>query len=574
MKNYYQILNVKPTATESEIKNSYRILAKRYHPDVNPNDESAAAKFADINEAHTVLSDQKSRAEYDVKLKEANAPRPNPEDIIARQRAQAQEAARQAARQAAFRNGMGGSAFRDATIARARQAAQAQQAQAQAQAQAQVQALYDQGFRNGREQGLSEARQAAEAEIARLNNSFRTVVAENKELKRKLEGETELKRKLALAEDDRRDLEQELFSRDREFSQGKQRIQELEDLADELREKGGVSRHAKAENAELQAKISDLKDSLRRAESENKSLRSEKEKLEKENAKLAQSSRQADSEIKQAELKSSAQIQLQQDKRRQMQDEIDELHRKLAALTEEAETLRAENEQWQQYAKSEEFISDTERRIQEWTQKTNADKRLAKPTLYADLGVLIWATDAEIGEAYAKLSKRYSGKKDEAIVAKLQKVQSANAVLSDPQKRAEYNATLGITEERIEAERKLIAENESLMTEYRNRLASKEFWARYDEITAAAMSGDAASQNQLGEMYYKGEEIDRDLEQATFWFKEAAKQKHPDAMYHLGVCFVNGEGVERNDATGKGFIRQAAKLGSKLAKLAVEKEKP
>ena len=103
MKNYYQILNVKPTATEDEIKRSYRVLAKRYHPDVNPGDESAADRFADINEANAVLSDPTARAQYDAKLKEAAAPKPNPEDIIARQRAQAQAAARQAARQAAMR---------------------------------------------------------------------------------------------------------------------------------------------------------------------------------------------------------------------------------------------------------------------------------------------------------------------------------------------------------------------------------------------------------------------------------------------------------------------------------------
>ena len=135
MKNYYQILNVRPTASEADIKRSYRVLAKRYHPDVNPGDAAAADKFADINEAHSVLSDPKTRAEYDAKLQESTATRLNPEDVIARQRAQAQAAARQAARQAAYRNTMNATANanarREATMARVRQAAQAQ-AQAQA----------------------------------------------------------------------------------------------------------------------------------------------------------------------------------------------------------------------------------------------------------------------------------------------------------------------------------------------------------------------------------------------------------------------------------------------------------
>ncbi|MDE6401607.1 MAG: DnaJ domain-containing protein [Clostridiales bacterium] len=558
MKNYYQILNVQPSATEADIKRSYRVLAKRYHPDVNPGDTAAADKFADINEANAVLSDPKARAEYDVKLKEAASARLNPEDVIARQRAQAQAAARQAARQAAYRNGamnnMSASARRDATIARARQAAQAQaQAQAQyqnAQVQAQVQALRNQAFQSGREQGAAEAKAAAEAEIARLNASIRSLLAENKKLKKNLDDETaDLKRQLNEAEQDRRELEVELFNRDRELSQEQIRAKEIEEQLIALREEDGLNneavRKAEAESAELRAKL-------------EKALLCIK-KLEQDKG--------------QAELTNQAQIQLQQDKRRQMQEEIEELNRQVDALTSEIDVLRAENDQWQQYAQSEEFISDTERRMGDWAKKTQADRRKAKPTLYGVLGVLIWATDEEINDAYAKLVKRYVGKTDETIVAKLAKVKEAYAVLSDAEKRAEYNKSINVTDEMIAEERRLIAENESIMEEYRNRLAGKEFWAHFDELTANALEGDASAQNSLGEMYYYGDEIERDYEQAVFWFKEAAKQKHPDGMYNLGVCFVNGEGIERNEATGQSFIRQAAKLGSKAA-LAAGGEKP
>lgn len=180
--------------------------------------------------------------------------------------------------------------------------------------------------------------------------------------------------------------------------------------------------------------------------------------------------------------------------------------------------------------------------------------------------MLIWATDDEIEKAYAKLSKRYSGKTDPAIVAKLNKATEAYETLSDGQKRIEYNKSIDISNERILEERRLIAENESLMEEYRNRLASKEFWAHFDDLVASGLAGDVTSQNALGELYYYGDEVEQDFEQAVYWFKEAAKQKNADAMYSLGICFVNGEGVERNESTGKGFIRQAAKLGSKAAK--------
>ncbi|MCH5164961.1 MAG: DnaJ domain-containing protein [Clostridiales bacterium] len=572
MKNYYQILNIKPTATENEIKSSYRVLAKKYHPDVNPGNSAAADKFADINEANAVLSDPKSRAEYDAKLKESMSGRLNPESVIAKQRAQAQAAARQAARQAAFRNSgmnmnnMNVSAMRDATIARARQAAQAQaaarQAQAQAQAQfqnaqmqAQVQALRNQAYQNGREQGKAEAQAAAEAEINRLNESVRSLLAENKRLKRNVEDDSDLKRQLADAEQDRRELEGELFNRDMELTKERDRADELEAQLNELRELGSADSEAiqkvREEADNLHVMLEKARLCIKKLEQENKKLEQDKKKLEMDKS--------------QFELKNQAQIHLQQDKRRQMQEEIEELHRQVATLTAEVETLRSENDQWQQYAKSEEFLSDAERRIEDWNKKAKADRRKAKSTLYGDLGVLIWATSEEIDDAYNKLCKRYAGKADESIVVKLAKIKEAYGVLSDPVKRSAYNASIAVTEEQIEEERRLIAENESLIEEYRNRIAGKEFWAHYDELTAAALAGDPAAQNSLGEMYYYGDEIENDFEQAVYWFKEAAKQKHPDAMFNLGICFMNGEGIELNIATGQGFIRQAAKLGSKLA---------
>lgn len=574
MKNYYQILNVSPNATEESIKRSYRVLAKRYHPDVNPGDAAAADKFADINEANSVLSDPKARAEYDAKLKESQSARLNPEDVIARQRAQAQAAARQAARSAGYnRAGAGGAAsgmrYDPSAIARARAAqAQAQamrQAQAQfqsAQVQAQFQAIRDQAFKSGREQGIIEGQVKADGEITKLNATIRTLTAENKRCKKAQEEVTSLRRQMAEAEQDRRELEQELFNRDRELSQEKIRAKEIEDQLQALRESDS-SRLAEAHRAT--AENSQLREMLDKAQQAIKKLEQDKKQAEQDKAKIEQNYARLEKDKKQNDLNTQAQVQLQLEKRRQLQVEVESLKREIAGMNIEMEELRAENDQWQQYAKSEEFISDTERRLEEWSKKTQADRRLAKPTLYGTLGVLIWATDAQIDEAYKKLKKRYSGKSDESIKAKLQKVEDAYAVLSDPAKREAYNTSINITADRIAEERRLIVENESLTEEYRNRLASKEFWAHYDELTAAALEGDANAQNTLGEMNYYGDDIEQDLEQAVFWFKEAAKQKHADAMYSLGICFVNGEGTERNEATGNGFIRQAAKLGSKAA---------
>ena len=63
--DYYKTLGIEKNATEEEIKKAYRKLARKYHPDLNPNDNEANKKFQQINEANEVLSDPEKRKKYD-----------------------------------------------------------------------------------------------------------------------------------------------------------------------------------------------------------------------------------------------------------------------------------------------------------------------------------------------------------------------------------------------------------------------------------------------------------------------------------------------------------------------------
>jgi molecular chaperone DnaJ len=64
-KDYYKVLGVDKKAEDAEIKKAFRKLSRKYHPDQNPNNASAEAKFKEISEANAVLSDKQERAKYD-----------------------------------------------------------------------------------------------------------------------------------------------------------------------------------------------------------------------------------------------------------------------------------------------------------------------------------------------------------------------------------------------------------------------------------------------------------------------------------------------------------------------------
>ena len=64
-RDFYEILGVGKNADEKELKSAYRKLAKQYHPDANPGDKTAEAKFKEISEAYDILKDPQKKAAYD-----------------------------------------------------------------------------------------------------------------------------------------------------------------------------------------------------------------------------------------------------------------------------------------------------------------------------------------------------------------------------------------------------------------------------------------------------------------------------------------------------------------------------
>lgn len=69
--DYYRILGILEQADEEQIKQAYRKLAKKYHPDLNPNNPEAEAKFKDVVEAYETLGDAEKRRKYDLKRNKA-----------------------------------------------------------------------------------------------------------------------------------------------------------------------------------------------------------------------------------------------------------------------------------------------------------------------------------------------------------------------------------------------------------------------------------------------------------------------------------------------------------------------
>ena len=102
--DYYQILGVPKTAKDAEIKSAYRKLARKYHPDLNPNNKESERKFKEANEANEVLSDPDKRKKYDTYGKDWE----HADEIEKARQQQGQQSRRQSGRQSSGEDFAGG----------------------------------------------------------------------------------------------------------------------------------------------------------------------------------------------------------------------------------------------------------------------------------------------------------------------------------------------------------------------------------------------------------------------------------------------------------------------------------
>ena len=86
-------------------------------------------------------------------------------------------------------------------------------------------------------------------------------------------------------------------------------------------------------------------------------------------------------------------------------------------------------------------------------------------------------------------------------------------------------------------------------------------------VKAAAESGLAKSEVELGRRYDEGKDVAKDQVEAVKWYRKAAEQNYAEAQYNLGVCYGNGEGVAKDQVEAVKWVRKAAEQNFAAAQL-------
>lgn len=615
MKYYYRILNIRETATDDEIKRSYRMHAKLYHPDVCQ-DENSAGKFADVNEAYYVLSDPEKRAEYDRLLAEENEAKASPEKIIARRRPpradgrqadasdfddnysrrQAEYAAkREAVRREAearaeiirdsIRKGIDPTYIimrRQAAIIRAQEQEQARRFQSQLAA----------AEKRAHEMGVEVGKRAMIADLNVVSGQLKTAKNENARLQTKLNGILR----------DRQDLERELFNRDREFNEQKKKAAEFEkqvislknrpDERTELRAATAELKTVKNEYARLQTKLNAAINARQGLELElsnrSRAFAEQKQKaaeLEKQVRTLkTRSAERSELTAANAELKNvNSELRAARAENEMLKKSVaaaqksrEDMEKRFAYVAElKAVAIKLRNRvatlESEQAANGGEVVGDA---AELRAKITDAHKRVV--TLERDNDELEQNLK-RVREAYEKEHARAERERERAEQAskKAQELDNERKRLEEIS-QARNNESVSRINAKLEEEQKTKEELKKRLQQLSSDFESEceRIRAEHDsdygseveinKLTFSANAGDLEAQNALGEIYLYSKNVNHEL--AAHWFKEAAKKKHADAMYNLGICYINGAGVTKNVGTGMGFIRMAARLGSAKAR--------
>ncbi len=506
MKDYYKIIGVSSNATDAEIRIAYRALAKKYHPDLHPNDTAYAVRFAEINEAYEVLGDATKRAKYNERRIAESRQAQAQAKAQAHAREQAQVRAQvQAQAQREFRQqgwGAGAGASRMDVMAnamRARMQAE-QQAAAARVAQAQVKAQ-TQGYNSGYTKGFTDAQKTGEEQLANLRRKI-----------------------------DEKEIE----------------INKLELVLREERER-------------YEEQIDEL---LRRLDA---NIRAEREIIQGTDNELKEKVHTLTAKIQTVE----ANLIAEHDKKETLEVENQRLRDEIKKLRSENEDIRAQLDEWKAYGAEEEQAEQLRYVVDSWKEKIKETKKWLKGTYYGELGVYYWSTASEIDTAFEKMKKRYAKKVlagDAEYKEKLRLAGVAYKTLSNETLRRQYNVKLNITAEDVERAR--ADEHEYLkalnvIKEYDYRA---EILDLIDELHADAEAGDGSAANELGEILLTGDGIEKDLAEAVRYFEIAIELGNADGKYNLGLCYLNGEGVEPDAVKGVRLIKEAAAEGSKIAK--------
>ena len=91
----------------------------------------------------------------------------------------------------------------------------------------------------------------------------------------------------------------------------------------------------------------------------------------------------------------------------------------------------------------------------------------------------------------------------------------------------------------------------------------------FNDIAKDAEQGDSDAQFNLGICYFNGEGVEKDLEQAVNWFRKAAQQGSPEAQFNLAVCYNKGRGVAKDSKQAIAWFQKAAELGNANAQYAL-----